>query len=685
MTDTETKADSPRVGVYVCHCGGNISDVIDVKRVAEEIGKIPGVTLSTDYIFMCSDPGQQKIKDAIKEGKINRVVVAACSPRLHELTFRRALIAGGLNQFLLEQVNIREQASWVHKMDHEGATEKAIRLTRGAVEKVKLAKPLDMIEIKSLPSGIVIGAGPAGLRAASDMARRGSKVFLIEKTPFTGGNASKADKLYPTEEDAREVIGKLNELIENNENVRLLTNTEVIDAGGGIGNFKVKLRQVSRGVTAMMSEAEFKAAAAACPVEVRDEFNYGISKRKAIYMPYKTAYPNLPAIDWAKCDKCGKCAEAVKGKIDLEKKEEIIDVDAGVAVVATGYTHYEPAETEFGYGAKNVITLPQLIRMLDKEGPTAGKVEINGRKVRSIGFMHCVGSRELEGAKRPGPERRLNAHCSRVCCTATLQAENELKERYKDIDIYSFYQDIRTYARDTELKYYDKASRNGVTFFRYSPTELPEVTLVDVKKIEGRASHRLAPTKAEQSDKKVIVKMKDLLTGGEEIEVEMDLLVLATGMMPGNPGAIADKFKMPLSADRFLQEVHPKLRPVETAIGGIFLAGTCQAPFDTAETTAVAGAAAVKAASILEAGSVQLEPYIAVVDKEKCKCHGECVKVCPAKGAIYINEAIKKAEVNPMLCISCGNCVAVCPERAIDVQGYEISQFEKVVDEIVKS
>jgi heterodisulfide reductase subunit A2 len=659
----KTKTEGSKVGVYICHCGGNISDVIDVKRVAEVIGGMPGVALSTDYIFMCSDPGQQKIKEAIQEGKINRVVVAACSPRLHEQTFRRALVSAGLNQYLLEQVNIREQASWVHKKDHEGATEKAIRLIRGAVEKVKITKPLDMIEITSLPSAVVVGAGLAGLRAASDLAQRGSTVYLIEKTPFTGGNTAKMDKLFPTEEDAREIVSKLNAEIEANQNVTLLTSAEVIDADGGIGNFKLKIKQVSRGVRRMPTETEYRAAVDACPVEVTDDFNYGISKRKAIYMPYKTAYPAVPAIDWAHCSKCGSCGVVLKDNVELESKEEILEINAGIIIAATGYVHYEPQVGEYGFGAKNVITLPQLIRMMDRDGPTGGAIEISEKKLKNIGFIHCVGSRQTEGINKPGPDGKVNAHCSRVCCTATLQAAIELKERYKDVNIIDLYQDIRTYGRDQELKYYDAASKNGVLFIRYSPNALPEVAT---------------------GDGKIHVKVKDLLTAGEEVAVELDLLVLSTGMMPETPGAVQDRFKMPKSADRFLQEVHPKLRPVETAIGGIFLAGTAQAPFDTTETTAAAGAAAVKAASILEGGSVHLEPYVAKVDTSKCKGHGECVKVCPAKGAIFVREADSKADVNTMLCISCGNCVAVCPEKAVDVQGYEIAMFEKIVDEIVK-
>jgi heterodisulfide reductase subunit A2 len=652
----------PRVGVFVCHCGGNISDVVDVKRVAEEIGKIPGVALSMDYIFMCSDPGQQKIKEAIKAGQINRVVVAACSPRLHEMTFRRAMISAGLNPYLLEQANIREQVSWVHKLDHLGATEKAIKLTRAAVEKVKLAKPLDTIEIKSLPGAVIVGAGVAGLRAAIDLAQRGSTVHLIEKTPFTGGNAAKLEKLFPTEETAKEIISKLTEQVKNNPKIILHTYSEVLEAKGGIGNFKVKIRQLNRGIKAGVTQEQYEKAAELCPIGAVDVFNEKLSKRKAIYKNYPSAYPFEPAIDWDACTLCGKCKEALGNLADIEKREEIIEIEAGAIIVATGFEHYEPFKGEYGYGEnENIITLPQLIRLLDTGTLEGGEFIYKGKKVRSIGFIHCVGSRELEGTKKAPEERRVFAHCSRVCCTAILQAEIELKEKFKNLNIYSFYQDIRSYGRDQEVNYYDKASRNGVLFLRYDPRELP-----DVREEKG----------------KIIVKMKDLLTMREEVEAEVDLLVLATGVHPKEPGAIADSFKLPKSNDRFLQEVHPKLRPVETAVGGIFLAGTAQAPFDTTETASVASAAAVKAAAILEGSGVHLEPNIARVDKSKCKGHGKCVEACPAKGAIYLNKD-NRAEVNPLLCISCGNCVAVCPERACDIEGYEIRQYEAMIEAII--
>jgi len=656
-------SDTPKVGVFVCHCGGNISDVIDVKKVAEEAGKLEGVAFSMDYIFMCSDPGQNLIKEAIASGKINRVVVAACSPRLHELTFRRAMTAAGLNPYLLEQANIREQASWVHKMDHEGATDKAIRLTKAAVEKVKLSKPLDMIEIKSLPSAVVIGGGIAGLRAAIDISKKGSTVYLLEKEAFLGGNTVKMGALFPTGEDAKDIAGNLISEALTNEKIKIFTRAEVIEASGGIGNYKVKVKVTSRGTFGEISNQEYEKAAAACRAVTPDPFMNNVSDRKAIYKNYPGAYPANPAIDYEACTFCGKCSEILNGRVDLYNKEEVMEIEAGVVVAATGYEHYEPYAGE--YGCKKhpcVITLPQLISLMQTdEYKNSGQLMINGRKIKTIGFMHCVGSRELEGYKKPENERRLNAHCSRVCCTATLQAELELKEKFKNLDIFSFYQDIRAYGRDHEVKYYDKASRAGVIFMRYDPRELPEVR---------------------EEKGKVIIKMKDLLTMREEYETELDALVLSTGIMPAEPGKIADSFKIPKSADRFLQEVHPKLRPVETAVGGFFLAGTCQAPFDTTETVSGAGAAAVKAASILEGGDVKLEPYVAKVDETKCSGTGKCIEVCPAKGAIYMN-ARNKAEVNPVLCISCGNCVSACPSRAIDINGYEIRQFTAIIDAIL--
>ncbi len=666
MSDETIKTDKPKIGVYVCHCGGNISDVIDVEKVADALKNVDGVQYTTHYEFMCSDPGQNKIKDAIKEGKINRVVIAACSPRLHQLTFMNLLEKSGLNPYFLEQVNIREQASWVHKMDPEGATEKVIKLTKAAVEKVKLAKPLEKIQVSSLSSALILGGGVAGMRAAIDLADRGAQVYLVEKTPFLGGNTAKLGKLFPTDDDAKEIVVRLADKVLEHKNIKVYLNSEISDIGGVIGNFKITVKTRARGVEGNVSVSMYEEAVATCTETVKDTFNESIIDRKAIYMNYREARPSIPAIDWETCTKCGKCQKALGNTLKLDDAYTESRVEAGIILVTTGYEHYKPKVGEFGYGKiKNVITLPALIRILDEKGPFNGKLEFNGKKIKNIGFIHCVGSRQIEGVHdkdiKEGEDRRLNKHCSRVCCTATLQAENEIKEKYRDINIFDFYQDIRTYGRDHELKYYDKASKNGVLFFRYDPRKAPVV---------------------EENNGKIVVTVEDLLTNREEMQVELDMLVLSTGMVPADVGFLSNKFKLPKSADRFLQEMHPKLRPVETAIGGIYIAGTAQAPGDVTETTAMASAAAVKASAILEGNGVQLEPNVAYVDKDKCKGHGECIKVCPAEGAIFMNKE-NKAEVNEILCVSCGNCVAVCPERAVDIKGYEIKKFEVMVDAII--
>ncbi len=653
----------PKVGVYVCHCGGNISDVIEVDKVTAALKDYPGVTLATHYEFMCSDPGQNQIKDAIKAGTINRVVVAACSPRLHALTFRSALEAAGLNPYFLEQANIREQASWVHKMDPAGATEKAIRLIKGAVDKVKLAKPLNKIHVTSLSSALVLGGGVAGLRAALDLADRGSEVSLVEKTPFLGGHTARLNRLFPTDEDAKTIVKDLAGRVLNHERITVYLDSNVADVSGGIGQFKIHIQTRQRGIKGNVSTQELQQAADTCPIEVPDAYNENLCQRKAVYRPYETAQPNTPAIDWQHCTRCGRCRTVLGDRIDLQAAVTDHHIETGILLIATGYEHYEPTPGEYGYGQfQQVITLPALIRMLDEQGPLQGLPRFNGKPVRDIGFIHCVGSRQLEGVTESSDERPLNKHCSRVCCTATLQAANELREKYPDLHIFDFYQDIRTYGRDHEVKYYQKASSNRVLFFRYDPSKPPVVS--------DAGQGRLAIT------------VEDLLTMHESLDVELDLLVLATGMVPADVGTLADRFKLPKSADRFLQEVHPKLRPVEMAVGGIFLAGTAQAPGDITESTAMASAAAVKAAAILESGGVRLEPHVARVDPEKCKGHGECVKACPSPGAIYLNES-NRAQVNEALCVSCGICVAVCPERAVDLQGYEIKQFEALVDAMV--
>lgn len=673
--EMEKGSEQVRVGVYVCHCGGNISDVIKVGEVVEAVKGIHDVVIARHYEFMCSDPGQNLVEKDIKELGVNRVVIAACTPRLHEFTFRRKMISAGLNPFLLEQANIREQGSWVHKHDPIGATAKAISLTRAAIAKVRLKRPLEMINIKSIAAAAIVGGGMAGLRAALDIAGMGINAFIIEKTPFVGGNAARLDKVLPTEEDAREILGRLIEEVRRNPLIEVRTNSEVTEVKGYIGNFTVKVNETPRGFLRPLTEEEYVRVRDVCPVEVTDGFNHGMGKRKAIHRNYRGNYPDAPVIDFKACNKCGKCADILgANSISLDDKPVLRSVDAGTILMASGYDHYEPYKGEYGYGLfPQVITLPQLVRLMDPHGPTGGKVLTpEGREPKNIGFIHCVGSRQLEGVNQPGRDGKVNNYCSRVCCTVTLQSALELKRRFPGVNVYEFYQDIRAYGPGHETKYYAEASRQNVLFLKYDPTEMPVIERDDERYGSG-----------------LKVRVKDLLTQREEIEVGVDLLVLSTGMMPADNKSVVDSFKLPVGPDRFLYEAHPKLKPVESIVGGVLLAGTAQAPMDITETCASASTASIKAMAILSGKNVQLEPYVANVDLEKCTGSGECIKACHYQGAIRLVEQesggnkVMRAQVNPALCKGCGACVALCPARALEINGFELRQFEAMIDAFV--
>jgi len=664
----------PRIGVYVCHCGGNISDVVDVEKVAEVISHLPNVVVSKHYMFMCSDPGQGMIEEDIKKENLNRVIVAACSPSLHEITFRNAVSRAGLNPYLYENVNIREQVSWVSKSDKEGATGKAIKLVAAAVAKARLLEPLEPPKVKANEHVVVVGAGVSGMRTARDLARKGFSVTLLEESPFIGGRVAQLFKVFPTGERAKDLLGELIEQVTNDSRIKIYTQAEIVDVSGFVGNYDVKVRLHPRGVKKSFDESTEKAIIDACPELTDNEFNYNLVKRKAIYRTYRGAYPDLLAVDWRVCTKCGKCVEVVGGEgIDLNEEPQEIEITAGAIVLATGFDHYTPKVGEYGFGEfEEVVTLPQVIRMLDEDGPTGGEVLLNGKRVKNIVFIHCVGSRQVEGVNEPGPDGRINNYCSRVCCTATLQTAIELKEKYPDMKIFELFQDIRTYGRGHE-DYYIDASRLGVAFFRYEGTTPPVVE----KAPEGSGST-------------LIVKVKDVLTFGEELEVPADMVVLSTGMVPHDIDRLVDILKLPRSADRFLQEVHPKLRPVELAITGVMIAGTCQAPMDITESSAASAAAAVKSSSLLGAGEISLDPFVARVDYKFCDGTGRCVEECPYTGAIELVEMeidgqrVKRARVNAAICTGCGACVAVCPTRAIQIAGWSLDQFDAMVDAIAR-
>ncbi|MFI5167498.1 MAG: CoB--CoM heterodisulfide reductase iron-sulfur subunit A family protein [Thermoanaerobaculales bacterium] len=645
--------DGARIGVFICHCGGNISDVVDVKRVAEEVGKLPGVVYSTTQMFVCSDPGQVLIEQKIKELALNRVIVAACSPTLHQLTFRRTVARAGLNQFLFEHINIREQVSWVSE-DKELATQKATRLIRAAVARVHHLVPLDKRRIAIHPAALVIGGGIAGLVAARDLAQRGMNVTLVEKRPFLGGRVSQLNSLFPTGEDAREALNKVIEEVVNHPLVTVLTNAQILDSEGVVGDFRTRIRVNPRGANEHLSY--HGNAIAACPEETINEFDFGLSRRKAIYMAYPGCYPPIPAIDWHTCTKCGKCVTAVGGQgLDLEEQPREITMHSGVIVLATGYDPYEPLYGESGYGIfPHVITLQQLVRLLDPQGPTGGQLPTNGGTPTRIAFIHCVGARQIEGVNQRQPDGKVKDYCARTCCTAALHAGLEIKQQHPEAVIANFYQDIRTYGRGHEA-YYERASEAGIVFLRYDPHDPPRVE----KNLEG--------------DSAFVVKTHDLLTGGLEVEMPADLIVLATGVVPHDISDLIGMYHCAVGYDSFLLEVHPKLRPVELAVSGVFLAGCCQGPMDVTEACAAASAAASKAAALISQGQMEMDPFIAKVSEELCTGCQTCMTVC-AYDAITREETRKVAVVSEARCTGCGTCVAACPSDAIQQLGFNDAQ-----------
>jgi heterodisulfide reductase subunit A len=614
---------------------------------------------------MCSDAGQAMIAEDIREHGVNRVIVGACAPSLHEQTFRNTLNRAGLNPYLYCHIGLREQNSWVHYNDQHLATLKAVQLMSSGIAKARLLEPLEPIRLDAEQHALVIGGGVAGLRAALSIARRGLKVTLIEKSPFLGGRMAQLETLFPTEENARESLRDLIDAVRAEANITIHTQAKMVELHGYVGDFHVGLRIRSRGVTDEL--ADVQAAMDACPIEVPDEYNYGLTKRKAIYRRHEGCFPSTAAIDWDACTRCGECRKAGGDGIDLEPTSETCHVKVGAIVVATGFDVYEPRPEEYGYGnIAEVITLPQLIRLLaihHGEGP----FRFNGRVVRNIGLVHCVGSRQIEGVDEPQEDGQVNNYCSRVCCTATLHAAMELKKRFPETNIYEFYQDIRTYGRGHEAVY-EEACRNHVMFLRYLGEELPSVTRID-----GDSSP-------------VTVRVKDTLTFGEELEIPVDLLVLAVGMMPRPVDDLIELLKISPGTDRFLLEVHPKLRPVETAVPGIVLAGTAQGPMNVQEACAAASAAAAKVGALLGSGAVELDPFVAEVDPERCDGSGKCVEVCAYEDAIAViptevnGETVQRAVVTPANCVGCGVCVSVCPNRALSVKGWTLEQFDAMVD-----
>jgi heterodisulfide reductase subunit A len=647
----KSTARRQKLGVYICHCGINIAHTVDVEKVAEEAGKLPGVAIARTYPYMCSDPGQSLICSDIEEHGLTGVVVAACSPRMHEPTFRAAIASAGLNPYVFDMANIREQCSWIHD-DKEAATEKAIDLVRSAVARAAYLEELSEREIDVVPEALVIGGGIAGIQAALDIADAGFKVHLVEREPSIGGHMAQLDKTFPTLDCSACILTPKMVDAGRHPNIDLMVYSEVEDITGYVGNFKVSVRKRATSVDRHLCNS-CGDCVAKCPSKVPSEFDEGFGERKAIYTPFPQAVPSEPVIDRDHClyfqndGKCGVCAKVCTlNAIDYEMEDEIVELEVGTIVVATGYDEFDPNEKpELGYAIyDNVITGLEMERLCSASGPTQGVIEIGGKAPEDVVFIQCVGSRDQSVG---------NEYCSRVCCMFTAKQAHLIREKLPDANITIFYMDIRAFGKGFE-EFYDRVRKENVIYRRGSVSEIY------------------------RRGERVVVRGEDTLVG-EPMEVEADLVVLAAGLVAGEKtDPIAKILKLSKSSDRFLMEAHPKLRPVDTATEGVYLAGCCQGPKDIPDAVAQAKGAAASAMIPMSRGKVRIEAITAVVDEDLCSGCRVCVSVCPY-GAISYDEKDKVSRVNEALCKGCGTCGAACPSGAMSSSHFTNGQLRAQV------
>jgi len=639
----------PRIGVFVCHCGKNIAGTVDVAKVAEAASRFPGVVLATHYEYMCSDPGQALIQRAIKEHRLNGVVVAACSPTMHEETFRRAASAAGLNPYLVEIANIREQVSWVH--EGSKATEKAIRVARAMVEKVRANQPLTPAEIGVTRRALVIGGGIAGIQAALDIANAGFEVLLVEKSPSIGGHMAQLSETFPTLDCSQCILTPKMVEVSRHPKIRLLTYSEVAEVSGFVGNYRVRIRKKPTYVNPEKCNLCGECAKV-CPVRVPNEFDRGLSTRAAIYIPFPQAIPSSYTLDERNCLgivplRCGRCAEVCEAKaIDFDMHEEILEEEVGAIVLATGYELYpKEAMAEYGYGTiPDVIDGLEFERLLSASGPTRGEIRrpSDGKIPKEVVFIQCSGSRDPEHHK---------PYCSKICCMYTAKHALLYRHSVPDGKAYVFYIDIRAGGKDYE-EFVNRAMEEERILY-----------------IRGKVA------KVFREGDKVVVWGVDTLTG-KRVEVRADLVVLAQAIVP-SPGTeeLARKLRIACGAEGFLREAHPKLRPLEALTAGVFLAGAAQGPKDIPEAVAQASGAAAKVVALLSQPKLEHAPEVAEVQEELCSGCGICAPQCPY-GAITVDEV---AHVNEILCEGCGTCVAACPSGALTFRNVGDEQILRMV------
>lgn len=645
-----TTGEKPRIGVFVCHCGLNIAGVIDVKAVTEYAKTLPDVVYTKDNRYTCADPGQEEIRKGVKEHRLNRVVVAACSPRMHEPTFRKTCSEAGLNPFFFEMANIREFSSWCHPSTPKEATEKAKEIVRMAVAKARLLEPLKEIEVPVTNKALVVGGGIAGINAALDLAEMGFKVYLLEKTESIGGHMAQLDKTFPTLDCSICIEGPKMVDAGRHPNIEIISYADLTNVSGYVGNFKVKIKKKPRYVIQdnCTGCGECKEA---CPIEYPNEWDVNMGVRKAISVPFEQAVPLVYTVNMDHCIECYKCVDACGARraINFDQEPEEIELDVGAIIVATGFDVYMPYDDPlYGYGKyANVITAMEFERLILAAGPTGGRVirASDGKKPHTVAFIQCVGSRNVDKYE----------YCSGFCCMYALKDAILLKEKYKDeVEVYLLYMDMRTHFKGYE-EFYRRARDLGVTFIR------------------GRASHVLE----DPGTKNLTIRAEDM-TLGQPIELPAEMVVLCTASVPKADSAdVARILNISRGTDGFFMESHPKLKPIDTPVDGIFLAGACQGPKDIPYSVSQGSGAAGRAATILSKKKWKIEPIVAEVNPEKCrntkvKC-GICAERCPY-GAIEVFEK-EPARVVTAMCHGCGTCVAECPADAITQKHFTDEQI----------
>ncbi|QGG47802.1 CoB--CoM heterodisulfide reductase iron-sulfur subunit A family protein [Heliorestis convoluta] len=653
-----------RIGVFVCHCGTNIANTVHCDQVAEMAKSYPGVVYACENKYMCSEPGQMMIQEAVREQNLDGYVVAACSPRMHENTFRKCAERAGLNAYMSEQVNIREQCSWVHA-DKEKGTEKAIDLVRMAVAKAVRNQPLSTSTIPVTKRALVIGAGIAGIQAALDIADNGFQVTLLDREHSIGGRMAQVDKTFPTLDCSACILTPKMVEAAQHPNIEMATYTEVESVDGFVGNFDVTLRKKAAYVDFHLCTG-CGLCQEKCPKKVSSEFEMDLGPRKAVYVPFPQAVPNKPVIDANHCrylldGKCGVCKKICPtGAIDYEQKDEVIVERFGTIVVATGFEQFDISKyEEYGAGRyPDVITGLHLERLMNASGPTAGKIKrpSDGKIPEKIVFVKCVGSRD-EAKDRP--------YCSKACCMYVAKHATLIKEKLPQSKSYVFYMDVRT------------GGKNYEEFYKRTQEQY------DGQYIRGRVS------KIFQVGDKLIVRGEDSLVG-RPIEIEADLVVLAAGMEPQKDAKdMARRLGISYDQHGWYSEAHPKLQPIETHTAGIYLAGTCQGPKDIPESVAQASAAAVKATGLLSKGELTSEAMTAECNEAVCAGCGLCMSICPYKAidGKKITERVhgqmkerEVAHVNAGLCQGCGACTVNCPSSAMNIKGFTNEQILAEVD-----